>query len=231
VGASLAVAALAGAGNMLLTTPASVVTTQMQAQHKQRQAAAAAGLPAPEPEGALAVCRRVWAEGGAPAFWKGLLPSLILVANPAVQYMLFEALTARALRLQAARQGGGSGGAAQRLGSGSVFLLGAAAKVGATIVTYPLIVVKARLQAVNAATEAGMRYRGTWHAITTMARDEGAAGFFKGMGAKLLQTALGAALMLAIRERVYEGTRAAVAQLQRPAAVRGMQRVRVQVVR
>ncbi len=229
--ASLAVAALAGAGNMLLTTPASVVTTQMQAQHKQRQAAAAAGLPAPEPEGALAVCRRVWAEGGAPAFWKGLLPSLILVVNPAVQYMLFEALTARALRVQAARRGGGPSGGAPGLGLAGTFGLGAAAKVGATIVTYPLIVVKARLQAVNAATEAEMRYQGTWHAIATMARDEGAGGFFKGMGAKLAQTALNAALMLAIREVVYDGTRAAMAQLQRPAALRGMQRVRVQVVR
>jgi hypothetical protein len=54
------------------------------------------------------------------------------------------------------------------------------------------------------------RYGGTGDAIRRIWREEGAGGFFKGMNAKLLQTALNAALMLSIKEQVYTGTAAAV---------------------
>jgi adenine nucleotide transporter 17 len=93
-----------------------------------------------------------------------------MVANPTLQYILYEALAARcaaaagARRAAAAaaahgggggtrrRQGGGAGqlpAAAARpaaLAAGHVFLLSAVAKLGATLATYPLLVVKNRLQ-------------------------------------------------------------------------------------
>jgi adenine nucleotide transporter 17 len=46
------------------------------------------------------------------------------------------------------------------------------------------------------------RYNGTWDAIVRIAQEEGLAGFYKGMQAKILQTALNAALMLMIKEQV-----------------------------
>lgn len=95
-----------------------------------------------------------------------MAPSLILVVNPAVQYALYERLVSSSLRLKERRALAAGGGAALaaragrtaaaapvKLGAGEVFLLGALAKVGATIVTYPMIVVKSRLQAENTHTD------------------------------------------------------------------------------
>ncbi|KAI9071031.1 hypothetical protein K1719_047008 [Acacia pycnantha] len=46
-----------------------------------------------------------------------------------------------------------------------IFLLGALAKLGATVVTYPLLVVKARLQARQVKTkDKRHHYKGTWDA-------------------------------------------------------------------
>lgn len=76
--------------------------------------------------------------------------------------MLYEWLIARSLRLKTARQAKTMNAAALRsgrpaytshtalkLGPGEVFVLGALAKIGATVVTYPMIVVKSRLQAIG----------------------------------------------------------------------------------
>lgn len=42
-------------------------------------------------------------------------------------------------------------------------------------------------------------------------QDEGVGGFFKGLKAKILQTALNAALMLMLKEQCYDFTKAAAA--------------------
>ena len=120
----------------------------------------------------------------------------MLVANPAVQYALFEWATQRATRAKSARAARAAlrsgrpspASAAARLSALEVFALGAAAKVGATAVTYPVLVVKSRLQARTAHTAAEARYGGALDAVRRIAREEGAAGFFAGLGDKALQT-------------------------------------------
>jgi solute carrier family 25 (peroxisomal adenine nucleotide transporter), member 17 len=71
---------------------------------------------------------------------QGIVPTLVMVANPTVQYALYEWLTNLWRRRQpmTARK--------QPLGSLSIFLLSALAKLGATLATYPLLVVKNRIQ-------------------------------------------------------------------------------------
>ena len=49
-----------------------------------------------------------------------------------------------------------------------------------------------------------MRYRGTAHAITCMAKDEGLGVFYKGLSTKLTQTILAAALMFTAKEKLAE---------------------------
>mmetsp|Transcript_9609 Transcript_9609/g.23829 ORF Transcript_9609/g.23829 Transcript_9609/m.23829 type:complete len:430 (-) Transcript_9609:780-2069(-) len=280
---SLLVAALAGAGNQLITMPASVVATRMQAQQKlvvegrAERASASAG----------AVISRIHQESGVGGFWAGLLPSMVLVSNPAIQYMLYEQFL-RALRKWKAQRAatasaaeaaasapapaptpcsqcmgakraaparkatdgpeltsasaaaagadkasevagacsrescskcGGSGvvtvaapvaASAQpqapvKLTPLEIFLASAAAKVGATIATYWLVVVKSRMQAAGKGGD--FQYKGTWDALSTIWRDEGLGGFFKGLRSKILQTALNAALMLMLKEQVYSATR------------------------
>ena len=42
----------------------------------------------PKQKGILQVIQEIYQEGGLKAFWNGLVPSLILVINPALQYMV-----------------------------------------------------------------------------------------------------------------------------------------------
>ncbi|KAI8464638.1 MAG: mitochondrial carrier domain-containing protein [Monoraphidium minutum] len=215
VAASLLVAALAGAGNMLVTTPAQVVSTTMMANAQARQRLERAGRPAGHVRcSTLGVCREVWDQDGPGGFWRGLLPSLILVVNPAVQYALFEAGMARAAAAKARRaarrpnlrDGRLLAPRGAKLGPGEVFLIGALAKIGATIVTYPMIVVKSRLQVTNEHTADANRYGGTSDAVSRIWREEGAPGFYAGLRAKILQTAVSAGLMLALKDSIASAT-------------------------
>ena len=54
-----------------------------------------------------------------------------------------------------------------------MFFLSAAAKLGATVVTYPLLLVKARLQSAGKHTSSDRRYTGTVDAIERIYRTEG----------------------------------------------------------
>lgn len=56
-----------------------------------------------------------------------------------------------------------------------VFFLSAAAKLGATVVTYPLLLVKARLQSAGKHTSSDRKYTGTVDAIERIYKTEGDA--------------------------------------------------------
>ncbi|KAL6645115.1 hypothetical protein ACP70R_016723 [Stipagrostis hirtigluma subsp. patula] len=167
----LGIAAVAGSINVLLTNPIWVLVTRMQT-HTQaerkileskrdlllREISRANSLEVPilndrlaklesekpHPYGTLQALqiREVYRESGIRGFWKGLVPTLIMVCNPSIQFMIYETL---AKRLQLKRSGKQL--PRKNLTAMEVFLLGAIAKLGATVVTYPLLVVKSRLQA------------------------------------------------------------------------------------
>eukprot|EP00775_Hariotina_reticulata_P011406 gene11406-11554_t len=186
VGASMLVASVAGCVNVLLTNPIWVVITQMQALQRHKQNA-----------GTLAVARQVYRDHGVAGFFKGLMPSMVMVVNPTIQYILYESLVARALELRrsaASHRRHSRGKAAPPngmvLGPLDIFLLSAIAKIGATLVTYPMLVVKNRLQ--------------------RMLADEGVAAFYKGMRVKLLQTVLAAALLMMLKEEIFVAVRSAI---------------------
>ena len=86
---------------------------------------------------------------GIRGFWKGVVPSLIMVANPSIQYMLVEYLRnsyVRLLRRSSPSTAAAMAKGLRRVGPGEMFVLSALAKVGATFCTYPLLVVKSRIQ-------------------------------------------------------------------------------------
>ena len=63
-------------------------------------------------------------DGGFKSFWQGVMPALVLVANPIIQYTVFEKLKARITKTRA-------------LTSFDFFFLGAISKLAATGITYP----------------------------------------------------------------------------------------------
>lgn len=186
---STVVASLAGCGNVLVTTPAWVIATQMIAKEKS--------TVKEEREMNLSqVTRKLYAEGGLTGLWRGLIPSLVMVLNPTIQFVIYERMVARLLAMRGRGKGSNKG-----LGTGDVFLLTAVAKLGSTLATYPLLLIKSRLQAASKSS-LGTQYTGVFNALRMILREEGLQGLFKGLQMKIVQTILTAALLMSIKERV-----------------------------
>ncbi|CAI5483544.1 unnamed protein product [Closterium sp. Yama58-4] len=122
-----------------------------------------------------------------------------MVTNPAIQFMIYETLLARITAARPAARGG-----AKSATSTEIFLVGALAKIGATLATYPMLVVKSRLQARHAA---GQRYSGMWDAIFKIVRQEGVRGFYHGMGTKMAQSVFAASLLFLTKEEIVKAVR------------------------
>ena len=93
----------------------------------------------------------VWEENGLAGFWRGVTPSLIMVSNPALQYAFYESASDAFRRRRAKTQRGVAGsspsGTLGALTAWEVFVAASLAKMGATVLTYPVLLVKTRLQA------------------------------------------------------------------------------------
>lgn len=171
-GENTVTAAAAGVVNVFITLPIWVVNTRIttKARH-EKQSIMACVMDIIESEG---LC----------GLYNGLPASLILCSNPAIQFVLYEQLS-RFFRTSG------------RLHAHHVFLIGALAKAIATVFTYPLQVIKTRLQ-----SRAG-NYSGIWNAVGTMYKEDGCAGFFQGVRTKLTQTVLNSAFMFLFYEKIF----------------------------
>ncbi|KAL5539184.1 hypothetical protein UlMin_045357 [Ulmus minor] len=210
---SLVVAALSGCVNVLMTNPIWVVVTRMQTHTKtsrksqpaQTLSEEAILVEATEPPlyGTVHAVQEVYDEAGLWGFWKGVFPTLIMVSNPSMQFMLYETMLKKLKKKRALTTKGNDGVTALE-----IFLLGALAKLGATVVTYPLLVVKSRLQAKQVTTgDKRHHYKGTLDAILKMIRYEGFNGFYKGMSTKIMQSVLAAAVLFMVKEELVKGAR------------------------
>lgn len=74
-----------------------------------------------------ATIKKILREDGIRAFWQGVTPALILVANPIIQYTVYERLYQYLLRLRGSKA----------LQGRHYFILGAISKLAATSITYP----------------------------------------------------------------------------------------------
>jgi len=190
---------IAGSATTVISNPVWVIQTAQTVRGMDAEAAA----PPPQKRlGVFATAARLLQTGGPSVFFRGLGPALVLVANPVLQYTVFEQLKNALVRH---RRQAGRGGAL--LTDWDFFMLGAISKLIATGVTYPYIVVKSRLQAGHAAAA---QYRSALHGLRTIIAEEGVNGVYKGAGSKLLQSVLTAAILFASQRRIYELTKAIV---------------------
>ncbi|CAK1586115.1 unnamed protein product [Parnassius mnemosyne] len=155
---------LAGSINVLMTSPLWVVNTRMKLE-KNNYTSLVEGLG------------DVYKKEGVHGLWSGTVPSLLLVSNPAIQFMVYEALKRKLM-------------SAGYFDNYAAFLVGAIAKAIATTLTYPLQLIQSRLRA---GTNLKPLFRDMKSKPTTM---------FRGLEAKLLQTVMTAALMFVIYEKL-----------------------------
>jgi len=221
---SLFVAALSGCANVLITNPIWVIVTRMQTQKQNKfpatantddlrlrggshiSASSPSGSPTKAHLGAFDTVKDLYKEAGVLGFWKGVLPTLIMVSNPSIQFMIYETLLKKLTEKRPRNERG-----LKHVSATEVFILGAIAKLGATVVTYPLLVVKSRLQAKQeGGRHAALQYTGTLDAVAKMIRFEGLGGFYKGMRTKIVQSVVAAAVLFMIKEELVKAARAVV---------------------
>lgn len=162
----------------------------------------------------------IWKKEGIKGFWQGIIPALILVVNPSIQYMVFEQLR---LRLEDRKRSSIHGwkSDAKLLNDFDYFALGALSKLAATAITYPYILVKTRLQIQRHRLEANQKdpsshkqaiedslvnYEGTLDALQKILSQEGFFGLYKGLESKLSQSMLSSAILFMMKERLYKYT-------------------------
>jgi adenine nucleotide transporter 17 len=159
--------AVAGSATVLLTNPIWVVNTRMTTR-KRSNSKAAEGLPvpgstpprAPTTLGTLAALLK---DEGPQALFAGVMPALVLVINPILQYTIFEQLK-NAIEKK------------RRVTPFIAFLLGALGKLFATSITYPYITVKSRM---HVASKEGKESMGK--TMSRIIREEGLKGLYSGM--------------------------------------------------
>ncbi|EFI27698.1 peroxisomal membrane protein [Coprinopsis cinerea okayama7 len=193
---------IAGSATTIISNPIWVVQTSqaVRTMGADNQPAVVKKL------GFFETAKNIIAKDGIAAFWRGIGPALILVINPIIQYTVFEQLknfliARRTTRLRAA---GGAAAAVAALTDWDFFLLGALSKLAATTATYPYIVVKSRLQA------GSTKYKSSVDGLLTILKEEGVEGLYKGIGSKIVQSVLTAAILFAGQRRIFEVTKKAL---------------------
>uniref|UniRef100_A0A5B7BC07 Putative peroxisomal adenine nucleotide carrier 1-like n=1 Tax=Davidia involucrata TaxID=16924 RepID=A0A5B7BC07_DAVIN len=192
--ANLIVAAAAGACTVIVTQPLDTASSRMQTSAFGKSK----GLWKTLSEG-------TWSEA-----FDGLGISLLLTANPSIQYTVFDQLKQRLLKGQLSNKRG-TESSPEALSALSAFMLGAASKCIATCMTYPAIRCKVMIQAAepdedgnnDAQSKSQKTVSGAVYAIW---KREGLLGFFKGLQAQILKTVLSSALLLMIKEKITKTT-------------------------
>ncbi|KAF8606419.1 mitochondrial carrier [Ceratobasidium sp. AG-I] len=133
----LLLGAVAGALAQIFTLPVSVIATRQQIGDKSKQTTTGKGSSFSE------VGRGIVKQDGVAGLWAGIKPSMVLTVNPAITYGAFERIKSFML----------AGSTSSKLTPGKAFLVGALSKTIATVVTYPYIMAKVRLQARGSSEE------------------------------------------------------------------------------
>ncbi|XP_035037708.1 peroxisomal membrane protein PMP34 isoform X2 [Hippoglossus stenolepis] len=193
----LIVGITAGIVNVLVTTPLWVVNTRLKLQGSKFRNA---DIRTTNYSGILDAFVQIVRQEGVGALWNGTFPSLLLVLNPAIQFMIYEGLKRHLKK-----------GVPRELSSIEVFLIGAVAKAVATTATYPLQTIQSILrfgQYSRSTDESKIlsSLRSIKCLLVNRVRKYGMLGLFKGLEAKLLQTVLTAALMFLLYEKITSYT-------------------------
>ncbi|KAI0530833.1 hypothetical protein KFK09_000381 [Dendrobium nobile] len=193
---NLIIAAFAGACTAIITQPLDTAASRMQTS-------------------AFGKSKGLWetlSNGSLSEVFDGLSISLVLTSNPAIQYTVFDQLKQRFIQRQQSKQSasGSAGSSPESLSAFSAFLLGAMSKSVATIITYPLIRCKVMIQASNHEDESiepkPESNKTISGCLSSIWKEEGVPGLFKGLQAQILKTVLSSALLLMIKEKISRFT-------------------------
>ncbi|AET39655.1 uncharacterized protein Ecym_4630 [Eremothecium cymbalariae DBVPG len=163
---------IAGSMTAIASNPIWVVNTRMMVAKSDRST--------------FSVFLDILQNDGFLTLFNGLKPALVLVANPIIQYTVFEQLKNFLLEINNK----------EVLAPSWAFLLGAIGKLAATGVTYPYIILKTRMHLAKGEKKAS----NMWELALQTMKKEGFSGFYHGIGVKLIQSIFTAAFLFYFKE-------------------------------
>ncbi|KAF2797296.1 mitochondrial carrier [Melanomma pulvis-pyrius CBS 109.77] len=186
---SMIAGALAGSATVLITNPIWVVNTRMTTHKSKSDEQVLPGAKPAKSPSTLGTLLALIRDEGPTRLFSGVMPALVLVINPILQYTVFEQMKNM---LEKKR----------RVTPTDAFYLGALGKLLATSITYPYITVKSRM---HVAGRDGPRE----DMLTTfkrIIREEGYSGLYGGIGPKVTQSVITAAFLFAFKDALYAWT-------------------------
>jgi len=180
--------AVAGVINVFTTTPLWVVNTRIKMQGVKLRRGDEDLAHFPKYNGVLDGLFKIASNEGLESLWAGAVPSLVLVSNPSIQFMVYEFLKRKVLKSLEVEQ----------LSGGHVFMLGAIAKSISTVLTYPLQLVQSKQRYGSD----DVKRKRMIEIMRQIVRRNGINGMYKGLEAKLWQTVLTTALMFLCYEKI-----------------------------
>jgi adenine nucleotide transporter 17 len=163
---SMLAGALAGSATVLITNPIWVVNTRMTTRKSESDEQVLPGAKPAKAPSTLGTLLALLRDEGPARLFAGVMPALVLVINPILQYTFFEKM--------------------KQVTPKDAFYLGAMGKLLATSITYPYITVKSRM---HVAGKDGPRE----DMLTTfrrIIREEGYTGLYGGEFRRLYQIRL-----------------------------------------
>ncbi|OJJ44854.1 hypothetical protein ASPZODRAFT_134253 [Penicilliopsis zonata CBS 506.65] len=186
---SMIAGAIAGSATVLITNPIWVINTRMTACKSESDEQ---GLPGGQAKkkarpSTISTLIELLRQEGPKALFAGVLPALILVINPILQYSIFEQLKNIVERRR-------------RVTPKDAFYLGALGKIMATSITYPYITVKSRM---HVASKDGPK-ESLNGSLKRIIQEEGVVGLYRGIAPKVTQSAITAAFLFAFKDILYD---------------------------
>jgi hypothetical protein len=148
------------------------------------------------------VCNQVYAEKGWMGFYTGWWTSFVTALNPAIQNTVFDQVKVVYLANKARTF----------LSMAESFWLGAFAKAIATVVTFPYSRAKVMLTTATKKNDDG-KEEGVMITLYKVMQEEGVAALFQGLVPSLTKAVLQSAVMLMVREKLDENTKAFILTL------------------
>jgi solute carrier family 25 protein 33/36 len=142
----------------------------------------------------------IFREEGIKGFYKGIFASYWGCSEGAIQFILYEQFKKRLLRRENARRARLGLEETRQLSQVSYFFAAAFSKGLAAIATYPHEVARTRLR--EQARSGIFKYKGMWGTLAVIAREEGRAGLYSGMGVHLVRVVPNSAIMFLTYELV-----------------------------
>ncbi|KAH7868373.1 mitochondrial carrier [Lentinula edodes] len=226
--AELLLGAAAGALAQIFTIPVSVIATRQQVGRVTKPSSITLPSNASEvselnaDDSFMAVAREIVEEEGVAGLWLGIKPGLVLTVNPAITYGMYERVKSLLLLAKA------KGGSSDKMTAWQSFVVGSLSKTLATIVTYPYIMAKVRIQARSADIHdddpkdippphtyhhSGSKHPGALDVLGKVFKREGFFGWYQGMEAQIVKAVLSQALLFMSKEQFEKWTLAFIVLL------------------